>query len=623
MKEGGFGVGDYVVFGVLCAVSCAGGLWYSAIGSKAKKVVDVKDYLLGGRALSTFPVAMSLIASYVSGVTILGTPAEIYNYGTQYWLVVIGVTLSCIAVVTIYLPVFCTLRLSSSYEYLELRFNKNVRAAASVLFLLDEYSGISPPRRTTSRHLHPLAPRDSDDIVGPPSRISGLTGFSVFAVAGTMVTICGLYTVLVNKYIIFILSHFFSTQGGLKAVVWTDSVQTGVMFIGVILVAAAGTIAVGGVWEVIDIVNETGRFELSNWSFSPYERQTGWGAVVGGFLYWTCFNSVNQTMVQRYISLPTKRKAITAIFIFCLGAILAISLCVWCGLAAWATWVQGGCDPGGVPLVDDRLLPAFVTYVSRAKHLPGLSGVFLAGVFGAGLSSLSAVLNACALVVIEDIIHGWLKLQLKPFTEGMLARAITASLAVVSVVMLLVIEKLGGVLGVATALSAIAASATCGVFTLGMVCWWVGPRGALSGALAGALLAGTVSLGTQAAAANGLRAPPLNITSDCARNASYVDSFADALGVNPISYHWIAPLGLVATLTVGMIVGWLFDKKETLKMDAELFTPGMWRFLPQEAIERAGDTRRAIVEREAAPAHAAPLILATIDKIEINGEPSR
>lgn len=62
MKEGGFGVGDYVVFGVLCAVSCAGGLWYSAIGSKAKKVVDVKDYLLGGRALSTFPVAMSLIA---------------------------------------------------------------------------------------------------------------------------------------------------------------------------------------------------------------------------------------------------------------------------------------------------------------------------------------------------------------------------------------------------------------------------------------------------------------------------------------------------------------------------------------------------------------------------------
>ncbi|KAJ8726186.1 hypothetical protein PYW07_000884 [Mythimna separata] len=595
MKEGGFGVGDYAVFGVLCAVSCAGGLWYSAVGSKVQKVVDVKDYLLGGRTLSTFPVAMSLIASYVSGVTILGTPAEIYNYGTQYWLVVIGVSLSCLAVVTIYLPVFCTLRLSSSYEYLELRFNKNVRACASVLFLLDEVLFL------------PMI------VFVPALAFNQLTGFSVFAVAGTMVTICGLYTVL----------------GGLKAVVWTDSVQTGIMFIGVILVAAAGTLAVGGVQEVLDIVNETGRFDLSNWSFSPYERQTGWGAVFGGFLYWTCFNSVNQTMVQRYLSLPTKRKAITAIFIFCLGAILAISLCVWCGLAAWATWVQGGCDPGGVPLVDDRLLPAFVTYVSRVKHLPGLSGVFLAGVFGAGLSSLSAVLNACALVVIEDIIHGWLKLKLKPFTEGMLARAITALLAIVSVVMVLVIQKLGGVLGVATALSAIAASATCGVFTLGMVCWWVGPRGALTGAVAGALLAGTVSLGTQAAAANGLRAPPLNITMDCARNASYVDPMINSLdpeSVFPlfrISYHWIAPLGLFATLAVGMIVGYLFDKKDSLKMDAELYTPCMWRFLPREAIERKGDIRRALIERDTAPAHAAPLILATIDKIEINGETSR
>ncbi|CAH0603324.1 unnamed protein product [Chrysodeixis includens] len=586
MSEGGFGVGDYVVFGVLCAASCAGGVWYSAIGSRTKAVVDIKDYLLGGRSMSTFPVAMSLIASYVSGVTILGTPAEIYNYGTQYWLVIIGVSLSCAVVATIYLPVFCTLRLSSSYEYLELRFNRHVRAAASVLFLLDEVLFL------------PMV------VFVPALAFNQLTGFSVFAVAGAMVIICGLYTVL----------------GGLKAVVWTDSVQTGIMFIGVVLVAAAGTIAVGGVKEVLDIANESGRLELSNWSFSPYERQTGWGAVVGGFLYWTCFNSVNQTMVQRYIALPSKRKAIAALGIFCIGAILAISLCVWCGLTAWGAWVLGGCDPGGVPLVDDRLLPAFVTYVSKLQHLPGLAGVFLAGVFGAGLSSLSAVLNACALVAVEDIMHGWLQLRLKPMTEGILARAITGTLAVISVIMLFVIQKLGGVLGVATALSAIAASATCGVFTLGMVCWWVGPAGALSGAAAGAVLAGTVSLGTQAAAARGLRAPPLNLTEECARNASFVglENAIDPETVFPlfrVSYHWIAPIGLITTLLVGMIVGYFFDKPSSLKMDAELFTPVMWRWLPSEAREKAGDTRRTRASLDAATPHSAPLILATVDKV--------
>lgn len=62
-------------------------------------------------------------------------------------------------------------------------------------------------------------------------------------------------------------------------------------------------------------------------------------------------------------------------------------------------------------------------------------------------SSISAVLNACALVVIEDIVRGWLKLKLKPFTEGILARLITVILAIISVVMVLVVQKLGGVLG--------------------------------------------------------------------------------------------------------------------------------------------------------------------------------
>lgn len=60
------------------------------------------------------------------------------------------------------------------------------------------------------------------------------------------------------------------------------------------------------------------------------------------------------------------------------------------------------------------------------------------------------------------------------------------------------------------------------MFTLGMACWWVGPRGAAAGAAAGALVAGTVSLGTQAAAARGLRAPPLDIPSSCALNTTYV-----------------------------------------------------------------------------------------------------
>ncbi|XP_053625814.1 sodium-coupled monocarboxylate transporter 1-like [Plodia interpunctella] len=589
MTEGGFGLADYVVFLTMCIASCAGGLWYSYTSSTKKRVVDIRDYLLGGKSMSTFPVALSLIASYVSGVTILGTPAEIYNYGTQYWLVVVGVASSCMVVAIVYLPVFCLLKLSSSYEYLELRFNRHVRAVASILFLLDEVLFL------------PMV------IYVPALAFNQLTGYNVYFIGCIMVIICGLYTAL----------------GGLRAVVWTDSVQTGIMFLGVVLVAVAGTLAVGGVSTVIEIVRDNDRFDLSNWNLSPYERQTGWGAVFGGFLYWTCFNSVNQTMVQRYIALPTKRMAICALAIFSGGAILAISLCSWSGLAAFATWVQGGCNETGTPLVDDRLLPAFVTYVSEVKHLPGLPGVFLAGVFGAGLSSLSAVLNACALVVVEDIMHGWLRVHMKPLIEGILARVITAMLAIVSVLMLIVIAQLGGVLGVATALSAIAASATCGIFTLGMMCWWVGPRGAIAGGIAGALVAGTTSLGSQAAAAAGLVHPPRPVSS-C--NVPISVSSFDPTSVFPlfrVSYHWIAPLGLASTLIVGAIVGYLFDIRDPSKLDAELFTPIIWRWLPEKAHENAGMVRRAVSEMSNRRVTSSPLLVPKTsnktDKIELNG----
>ncbi|KOB64666.1 Sodium/solute symporter, partial [Operophtera brumata] len=325
-----------------------------------------------------------------------------------------------------------------------------------------------------------------------------------------MVVICGLYTVL----------------GGLRAVVWTDSVQTGVMFIGVFLVTVAGTIAVGGVSNIFYIGNQSGRMELTNWDFSPYERQTGWGAIVGGFLYWTCFNSVNQTM--------------------------------------------------GKPLVNDRLLPAFVIWVASVQRLPGLTGVFLAGVFGAGLRGHSTRLAAIASET-NDRRHPRANRN-SDFGCHLSVDAFR----------------------VATALSAIAASATCGIFTLGMVCWWVGPRGAIVGGAAGALVAGTLSLGTQAAAAKETIFPLFRI-----------------------SYHWIAPMGLFTTLFVGALVGWLFDDKDSIIMDVELFTPFTHRWLPSKAHHNSGMARRSRDSGENSAPTAMPLILARINKIESSADESR
>lgn len=133
---GKFHTVDYMVFGTMLVFSTSIGIYFGyfsksskskepndddEFNSNEKKAADfgsksMMEYLLGSRKLKSFPVAMSLVASYISGVTVLGTPAEIYNFGTQYWLIVFPIFLMGFVVSYVYLPVFCSLQVGSSYE---------------------------------------------------------------------------------------------------------------------------------------------------------------------------------------------------------------------------------------------------------------------------------------------------------------------------------------------------------------------------------------------------------------------------------------------------------------------------------------------------------------------------
>lgn len=129
---------DYMVFGAMLVFSASVGVYFGYFNKSKSKRPSVRErhddetcvekkstdfgsksmleYLLGSRKLKSFPVAMSLVASYISGVTVLGTPAEIYNFGTQYWLIIFPILLMGFIVSYVYLPVFCSLKVGSSYE---------------------------------------------------------------------------------------------------------------------------------------------------------------------------------------------------------------------------------------------------------------------------------------------------------------------------------------------------------------------------------------------------------------------------------------------------------------------------------------------------------------------------
>lgn len=111
-----FGWPDYLMFVLMLAICAMVGIYFGFIKKKPKKSDEETDYLVGGRTMKVFPIAMSLIATFISGISLLGTPTEIYVYGVQYMYIVGGVITMGVIMTFVYLPVFHDLKLTSTYE---------------------------------------------------------------------------------------------------------------------------------------------------------------------------------------------------------------------------------------------------------------------------------------------------------------------------------------------------------------------------------------------------------------------------------------------------------------------------------------------------------------------------
>ena len=104
---------DYAVFTGLLLVSSVIGLYYGCTGSKQS---STDEFLMASRSMGIFPVALSLLASFMSAITLLGTPAEIAKFGTQYWMVCLSYCFVIPLSAYVFVPVFYRLNLTSVFE---------------------------------------------------------------------------------------------------------------------------------------------------------------------------------------------------------------------------------------------------------------------------------------------------------------------------------------------------------------------------------------------------------------------------------------------------------------------------------------------------------------------------
>jgi len=112
-QENRFSAPDYVVFAIILAIASIIGLYYGCTGNKQS---STNEFLMAGRSMSVLPVALSLLASFMSAITLLGTPAEIVVYGTEYWMIWVAYCIMIPLATYVFIPIFYRLELTSVFE---------------------------------------------------------------------------------------------------------------------------------------------------------------------------------------------------------------------------------------------------------------------------------------------------------------------------------------------------------------------------------------------------------------------------------------------------------------------------------------------------------------------------
>jgi len=488
-------------------------------------------------------------------------PAEVYSQGTQFLGVLFFLPVISYVVGEIYLPIFHRLQLESSYTYLEMRFNKWVKVLTGGFFTFALILYISIV------------------VYTPALALEQVTGINVDTSCATICLVCVFYT----------------SVGGIKAVVWTDAFQLFFMFLSAFSVLVVGTLKAGGFTEVFDRNYRDGRIQLFNLDPDVRERHTLWGMTFGGGLMWLSIFGVSQMQIQRYLCLPSIEIAQRAVRLNFILMTLLIMMVGWLGMVLYAVYAE--CDPITAKQVRtrDQVLPLLVLHV--AGDIPGLPGLFMAGVFSGSLSSISSGLNSLAAIALRDFMPARTVAKLSDPTQALLTKIFSFLFGLLAYGLTFLIRYMPGMMEAAIVIGGVVNGPILGVFTIGMLLPWVNSTGVLVGFI-GSLVTtiwiatgGTVYKHYNPYVSRTSPPYPTNI-SGCP--AEWLEDLEPAISTPPIplaghiplydiSYIWYTTLGLGLIVVLSLITS-LFTSTDLRLLDRQLISPvlpKLWSWMPK------------------------------------------
>uniref|UniRef100_A0A1A9W4N0 Sodium-coupled monocarboxylate transporter 1 n=1 Tax=Glossina brevipalpis TaxID=37001 RepID=A0A1A9W4N0_9MUSC len=544
---------DYAVLLGMLVISLGIGVFY---GFCKQSGSSSNEFLLGSE-MSIFPVTLSLTTSFITAIELLGNPAEMYFQGTQFVLIVIPMVSVIPIAMKIFYPIYFKMELTSCYEYLGIRFGKEIRIMGGVLYVIQMcfYTAVA--------------------VLAPAIALSKATGLD------TKIAVVLIYLVCI----------FYSSQGGMKAVVIADTFQAAVLAISLVLVIALGCFYSGTPNEIFTNASNGKRIEFFNFNMDPTTRHSVWSVVIGGFFYWTSLFCTNQASVQKCMSLKSLKLAKVALGFAILGLVVVFLLNFYTGLMVYNHYAD--CDPllSGRITANDQLLPYYI--INTYEHIYSVAGIFVAGIFAASLGTVASALNSLSAVTCEDLLVNGLNIKISPDKGAFYAKWMSLGYGVLSFGLVFIVEHLGGVLQATLTLNGLVGGVTLGLFILGIAFKQANTKGAFYGGIISLLV--VIFIGVIAQIANvDPNALTLSIENcDCLVNVT--DTLTDRLGdsiensassgftswsIFRLSYMWYSMLGCLLTLVLGLSISCVINfiqKRRILKLDSSktIFSPNI------------------------------------------------
>ena len=403
---------------------------------------NLRDYFLGGRSAPWWAIACSIVATETSTLTIIGTPGIAYAGNLGFLQLVIGYLVARVILCLVLVPQYFQGEFYTAYQLLEKRFGTGMKSAAAVIFL-------------------------GTRALAEGVRISAI-GKVVSVAFGTGETL--------SIVIIATLTLFYTFEGGMRAVIWTDVMQFALYITGSVAAFLLLLHKIPGGWPTVtqSAAAAGGKLTVFDFAFSLTKSYTFWSGLLGGTFLTMASHGTDQTMVQRLLASRNERDSKTALLAsgviilaqFALFLVLGVMLFVYAQHFTLAI-------PGGDP---DKIYPQFIVHSMPV----GIAGVVLASIFAIAMSNASGSLNSLASSSIID-------LSARRGESGTQSLVRSRKLTLVWGVVLGVLGLVhwGPVLVAGLTIASITYGATLGVFLLGTWNHRANETGALIGFITG------------------------------------------------------------------------------------------------------------------------------------------